>query len=85
MIEKGYEWAAKFGTPRNANPKRYRLQPKCCRIKYQDNRYVCAHEWKPKYELPIGDPTTGREWLKPRPETGTYEGGNFNDDGGDKE
>lgn len=38
-------------------------------------RCRCAHAWRPSYTLPIGDPITGREWNKVRPDTGTYEGG----------
>mmetsp|Transcript_5477 Transcript_5477/g.12120 ORF Transcript_5477/g.12120 Transcript_5477/m.12120 type:complete len:525 (+) Transcript_5477:133-1707(+) len=75
MITKGFEWAFKYGEPRNANPKRYRMQPKCCKIKYQHNEYGCAHAWDPKFELPIGNPTTGRHWDKARQDTGSYEGG----------
>lgn len=77
MLEKGYEWAAKFGEPLNANSKRYKIQPKCCQLARQGSRYVCAHAWQPTYELPFGDPVTGREWKKDRPDTGTYEGGTF--------
>ncbi|KAL6755005.1 hypothetical protein V8C86DRAFT_2686314 [Haematococcus lacustris] len=75
MLTNGFEWAAKFGEPRNAPPKRYMIQPKCCQIKWEHDRYRCAHEWKPVFEIPIGNPNTGREWTKARPDTGTYEGG----------
>lgn len=75
MINKGFEWAYKFGEPRNANPKRYLVQPKCCKIHWKDNKYDCAHEWSPKFELPVGDPITGRAWIKPKKDTGTFEGG----------
>jgi hypothetical protein len=30
MIDRGYEWAAKYGEPANKPPKRYRFQPKWC-------------------------------------------------------
>ena len=32
MIEKGFEYAYKYGEPRNADSKRYRLIPKCCKV-----------------------------------------------------
>lgn len=32
MLNKGYEWSYKYGEPRNAPPKRYLVQPKCCRV-----------------------------------------------------
>ena len=31
-------------------------------------------------ELPKGNPITGREWDKDRPDTGSYEGGTFPED-----
>jgi hypothetical protein len=34
MLNKGFEWAFKYGEPRNAPPKRYLVQPKCCKIKW---------------------------------------------------
>ena len=104
MIEKGFEYAYMYGEPKNADTKRYRITPKCCKVCLQkyptqsfnlspgnlsplhlpqvdyggDSRgYRCAHKWEPKFELPIGDPITGREWIKPRPDTGTYQGGTF--------
>ncbi len=79
MITKGYEYALKYGQPRNADAKRYRVQPKCCRIVYNKG-YRCEHEWEPKFELPFGDPHTGRAWVKPNPDTGTYLGGTHFDD-----
>eukprot|EP00798_Chlamydomonas_sp_ICE-L_P012581 gene12581-15805_t len=80
MITKGFEWASKFGAPHNAVPKRYRIQPKCCRIEWSSRRiYACSHDWRPKFELPIGDMTTGRDWAKDRPDTGTYVGGTHED------
>lgn len=75
MINKGFEWAFKFGEPQNAKPKKYLVQPKCCQIKFEKGAYQCAHEWNPVFELPIGDPITGREWNKPKPDTGTHIGG----------
>jgi hypothetical protein len=42
--------------------------------------YGCAHDWPLKYELPIGDPITGKVWTKDKPDIGTYEGGDFDDD-----
>ena len=32
MIEKGFEYAYKYGEPRNADSKRYRVIPKCCKV-----------------------------------------------------
>ncbi|KAG1662705.1 hypothetical protein FOA52_014570 [Chlamydomonas sp. UWO 241] len=87
MVTKGFEWSYKYGEPRNADPKRYRVQPKCCELKVGmlngRRQYQCAHEWEPKWELPIGDMVTGREWKKDRPDTGTYTGGTFPEDGPD--
>lgn len=84
MITKGFEWAYMYGEPRNADPKRYRVQPKCCSIKLGmaagRQQFVCSHKWEPKWELPVGDPVTGREWKKDRPDTGTYQGGTFPED-----
>ena len=37
----------------------------------------CAHKWEVKPELPFGDPITGRNWSKPGPDIGTYQGGTF--------
>ncbi len=34
MLTKGYEWAYKYGEPRNAPPKRYLVQPKCCKVEW---------------------------------------------------
>lgn len=85
MLSKGFEWAYKYGEPRNADPKRYRVQPKCCKLQHAMTQgrgsFKCAHEWLPKLELPIGDPVTGREWTKARPDIGTYPGGTFDEDG----
>eukprot|EP00798_Chlamydomonas_sp_ICE-L_P018468 gene18468-24959_t len=80
MLTKGFEWASKYGDPMNAAPKRYRVQPKCCEIKWEDRLYKCAHEWKPNFELPVGDMTNGRNWTKEHPDTGTYIGGTHLDD-----
>ena len=33
MIDRGYEWAAKYGEPANKPPKRYRFQPKWCAMR----------------------------------------------------
>ena len=78
MIERGFEYAFMHGEPRNANSKRYRMMPMCCQLRRE--RYdmtSCAHDWPVKFELPMGDPLTGRaEWTRGgRPDTGTYEGG----------
>ncbi|KXZ45058.1 hypothetical protein GPECTOR_59g667 [Gonium pectorale] len=81
MLTRGYEWAAKYGMPQNLPPKRYRIQPKCCKVKPEKSRFVCAHPYEPRWELPFGNPITGREWDKDRPDTGTYEGGTFPEDG----
>jgi hypothetical protein len=35
MATKGFEWATLNGVPVNADPKRYRVQPKCCRLKHE--------------------------------------------------
>jgi len=78
MISQGFEYAYKYGEPRNADPKRYRVAPRCCQITLDgQGRFRCGHPWEPKFELPIGDPVTGRDWIKPRPDTGTYQGGAF--------
>ena len=42
-------------------------------------RLRCSHPWAPSYTLPIGNPITGREWNKPRRDTGTYVGGTITD------
>ncbi|GLI65769.1 hypothetical protein VaNZ11_009364 [Volvox africanus] len=81
MITRGYEWAAKYGHPQNAQAKRYRFQPKCCSLKINRTHFVCGHAWKPSFELPLGNPFTGREWDKDRPDPGTYVGGTFPEDG----
>ena len=50
----------------------------CCQIKLGGrSRYTCAHDWPIKFELPFGNPITGRGWDKERPDTGTYQGGTF--------
>lgn len=81
MINKGFEYAFLFGEPQNAPGRKYRVQPPCCNIKAArggPNEYVCADPWELKWELPIGDPTTGGVWRKEtRPDTGTYIGGDF--------
>lgn len=77
MLTRGYEWTFKYGQPVNANSKRYRLQPKCCKLRYRHHHYECDHKWEPRYELPFGDPVTGREWKKDRVDIGTYIGGSF--------
>ncbi len=33
MLTRGFEYAYKYGEPRNVNPKRYRMTPKCCQVK----------------------------------------------------
>ncbi|GIL86967.1 hypothetical protein Vretifemale_15166 [Volvox reticuliferus] len=81
MITRGYEWAAKYGHPQNAAPKRYRIQPKCCSLRINRTQFACGHAWKPSYELPLGNPFNGREWDKDRPDPGTYVGGTFPEDG----
>ncbi|GIL79180.1 hypothetical protein Vretimale_16715 [Volvox reticuliferus] len=81
MITRGYEWAAKYGHPQNAPPKRYRFQPKCCSLRVDGTGFVCGHAWKPSYELPLGNPFTGMEWDTDRPDPGTYSGGTFPEDG----
>lgn len=58
-------------------------QPKSCKICYEHDKYECAHPWEPKFEIPIGDPITGRARTKTRPDTGTYEGGTFPEDAGE--
>lgn len=81
MLTRGYEWAAKHGEPSNAPPKKYRLQPPCCKVVQAKTKYdyTCGHPWEPKFELPWGNPITGRAWDKPRPDTGSYLGGDFDD------
>ena len=32
MLENGFEHAYMYGEPRNSDPKRYRLTPKCCQV-----------------------------------------------------
>ena len=32
MLEKGFEYAYLYGEPRNSDPKRYRVTPKCCQV-----------------------------------------------------
>ena len=32
MIEKGFEYAYMYGEPRNADSRRYRVVPKCCKV-----------------------------------------------------
>ncbi|PNW74176.1 hypothetical protein CHLRE_13g588350v5 [Chlamydomonas reinhardtii] len=81
MLTHGFEWAAKYGAPQNAVPKRYRLQPKCCKLAVKGWQTKCGHTWEPVWELPKGNPITGREWDKDRPDTGSYEGGTFPEDG----
>ena len=80
MLTHGFEWAAKYGAPQNAVPKRYRLQPKCCKLAVKGWQTKCGHTWEPVWELPKGNPITGREWDKDRPDTGSYEGGTFPED-----
>ncbi|KAG1662707.1 hypothetical protein FOA52_014572 [Chlamydomonas sp. UWO 241] len=75
MITKGFEWSTLNGEPVNADAKRYRVQPKCCRLIHVKGEYRCGHKWEPLWELPIGDPVTGRAWDKVKPDTGTYDGG----------
>ncbi|GFR49181.1 hypothetical protein Agub_g11205, partial [Astrephomene gubernaculifera] len=80
MITRGFEWAAKYGAPQNAPPKRYRFQPPCCRVKVEAGRFACAHPWEPRWELPLGNPITGKDWDKDRPDPGTYPGGTWPED-----
>ena len=81
MIEKGFGHAYMYGEPRNANSKRYRMLPKCCQLSLEKRGGLtrCAHDWPVKFELPVGDPSTGQAVFDRggRPETGTYEGGMF--------
>ncbi len=67
--------------PQNGEPKRYRLQPSCCRVELnpRGSAYRCAHPWQPSTELPYGNPITGRAWDKDRPDFGKYDGGDFQD------
>lgn len=37
----------------------------------------CAHDWEVKFELPFGDPNSGKVWSRPVPDMGTYQGGTF--------
>ncbi|KAG2497271.1 hypothetical protein HYH03_004855 [Edaphochlamys debaryana] len=85
MLEKGYEWAAKYGSPANPPPKKYRFQPKCCRLSTKGlMSYKCddPSDWMPRWELPLGNPVTGRAWDKDRPDIGSYEGGTWPDEPG---
>lgn len=75
MHNHGFEWTFKYGWPQNLDTKRYRLQPKCCSLRYAQGIYRCNHTWEPLMDLPIGDPITGKAWTKARPDTGTYKGG----------
>ncbi|MEW5300694.1 MAG: hypothetical protein WDW36_003606 [Sanguina aurantia] len=75
MHNHGFEWTFKYGWPQNMDTKRYRLQPKCCSLRYAQGIYRCNHPWEPLMDLPIGDPITGKAWTKARPDTGTYKGG----------
>lgn len=70
-----------FRVPQNGEPKRYRLQPSCCRVELnpRGSAYQCAHPWQPSTELPYGNPVTGRAWDKDRPDFGKYDGGDFQD------
>ena len=79
MIEKGFEYAFMYGEPRNANSKRYRMVPKCCRLRLEKFGITrCEHDWQVMFELPTGDPITGKVWTRgDRPDMGTYEGGAF--------
>ncbi|MEW5313837.1 MAG: hypothetical protein WDW38_005372 [Sanguina aurantia] len=74
MHNHGFEWTFKYGWPQNLDTKRYRLQPKCCSLRYAQGIYRCNHTWEPLMDLPIGDPITGKAWTKARPDTGTYKG-----------
>ena len=38
MLENGFEHAYMYGEPRNSDPKRYRLTPKCCQVSMGFNR-----------------------------------------------
>ncbi|KAG2490125.1 hypothetical protein HYH03_011431 [Edaphochlamys debaryana] len=82
QITKGYEWAAKYGLPRNTAPRRYRSKPKCCKLELPNVHATiqCAHPYEPVWELPLGNPITGGVWDKNRPDIGTYEGGTFPED-----
>ncbi|EFJ50201.1 hypothetical protein VOLCADRAFT_89086 [Volvox carteri f. nagariensis] len=81
MITRGFEWAAKYGHPQNAPPKRYRFQPKCCKVRVEKTQFQCAHPWSPSLELPFGNAITGQPWDKDRPDPGSYVGGTFPEDG----
>lgn len=80
MLNRGYEWTLKYGSPVNPNGQRYRMQPKCCKIRHHKHRYECEHQWEPRLELPIGDPVSGLEWKKDHADIGTYVGGIFEDE-----
>eukprot|EP00200_Dunaliella_tertiolecta_P002061 CAMPEP_0202342448 /NCGR_PEP_ID=MMETSP1126-20121109/3006_1 /ASSEMBLY_ACC=CAM_ASM_000457 /TAXON_ID=3047 /ORGANISM="Dunaliella tertiolecta, Strain CCMP1320" /LENGTH=474 /DNA_ID=CAMNT_0048933401 /DNA_START=1018 /DNA_END=2442 /DNA_ORIENTATION=+ len=73
MLNKGFEWAYKYGEPKNFKSRTYMVQPKCCQVQWVSGQYRCAHDWPVKYELPKGDPS-GRPWMKNYPDMGTYEG-----------
>lgn len=77
MITKGYEWTAKYGRPRNNPAKTYKFQPPCCKLKPDLTFFWCDKptNWEPSLDLPFGNPINGREWKKPEPDPGTYEGG----------
>ena len=77
LHEHGYEWTLKYGKPRNPGPKTYKLQPACCEVRFNNKigKWACAHEWKPSYDLPYGDPIIGWPWKKATPDPGVYEGG----------
>lgn len=77
MVTRGFEYAYMFGSPRNSKGKRYRVQAPCCSIEHDGSNYKCKHPWEYKWELPIGDATTGRAWRKAKPDTGVYEGGTY--------
>jgi hypothetical protein len=81
MLTKGFEWAAKYGKPRNLAPRRYRFQPPCCRMEVAPggNGTTCAHTWQPSWELPYGNPITGGQWDREQPDPGSYQGGQFGD------
>jgi hypothetical protein len=39
MLERGFEYAYKYGEPMNAVGKRYRVQPPCCKILLDGNSF----------------------------------------------
>lgn len=49
MITKGFEWALQFGEPKKHPSLVFKMQPPCCKLKWDAGlkAYRCASAWKP--------------------------------------